>query len=103
MPQRNQSFVSIIVSCLVSLTLFDSFYGYNTVQLLTATSSSSTFNVPKTIGDNGYWMSDSPKNMDTHLEGIAAAHHVTELIVCLSGSGAVTHVNYCSDPKPDEA
>jgi hypothetical protein len=61
-----------------------------------------TYTAPKNIGDNGYWTSDSPKNTDPALLGIAAARHVTAFSVCLSRSGAITHVDYCSDPHYPE-
>jgi hypothetical protein len=54
-----------------------------------------TFTAPKNIGDNGYWISDSPKNTDPALAGIAAAVQVKAVSVCLSGSGAITHIDSC--------
>jgi hypothetical protein len=48
-------------------------------------------------GNNGYWTSDSPKNTDPSLANIVATRHVSGVSICFSGSGAVTHMDYCQD------
>jgi hypothetical protein len=89
-------FSILVVSQVVSLTtLFLLFVEYQ--QLYDVFDNNYEWRSAKT-GDNGYWTSDSPKNTDVTLGGIAMTQYVTELHVCLSGSGAITHVSYCDDP-----
>lgn len=52
---------------------------------------------PPITGNNGLWKSDSPQNTDPHLSNIMEARNVSYVSICLSGSGAVTHMGYCRD------
>jgi hypothetical protein len=64
-------------------------------QLYNASGTIGQFQAARNIGNNGYWTTDSPKNTDPALAGIAAAVQVDQMSVCFSGSAALTHINYC--------